>query len=286
MRTTNQNSFNSNGFFKLKDLNYLQNQRIAGKCVAECLSSLQDKVNNKTPLTTKELSRHAEYIIEKYNCSPTFKGYKGFPEAVCISVNNCLVHGIPNDYVLQEGDVVSFDLGATYKEAIADSALTCIYGTPKLERHVELVKATQTSLDKSIEAIKTGNNIGCIGHTIYKYARETKFSVVTNYGGHGICTQNGIGIPHAAPFISNKAELNEGIRIQPGLVIAIEPLFVVGSSNQTKTDKDGWSVYTEDIGSHHEHSIFVHNDSVEILTWRENESYFKSNRVYFNQTAT
>lgn len=258
-------SFTTNGFFKLKNNDWLEKQRVAGKVVAGSLKMLEDFVKDQTNKSCLELNQIVEEYIQDNNCQPTFKNYKGFPAGVCMSINKELVHGIPKDYHLQEGDVISFDLGATYQGAIADSALTCIYGQPKSIKHIELIKATEEALMNGIAVIKVDNHLGCIGHAIYNCARKHKFASVTQYGGHGLDWDT----PHASPFVQNKAELNEGMRIQPGLAIAIEPMLVINSS-ATKVLDDGWTVVTNDIGAHAEHSIFVHSDRVEIITWREN----------------
>jgi methionyl aminopeptidase len=276
-----EHSFSNNALVKLKNQDWLDKQRVAGKVVANSLSILQEEVRNKTTKSCLELNDLIEKYIIDNNCQPTFKNYKGFPAGVCISLNKEMVHGIPKDYKLQDGDVVSFDLGATYMGAIADSAITCIYGTPKSDRHIKLIKATEDALMKGIASIKVGNRLGCIGNAISKHAKNEGFGLINNYGGHGLNWDE----PHAAPFVMNKAELEEGIRIQPGLSIAIEPMLVMGTTT-TRVLSDGWTVVTDDINCHQEHSIFVHNDSVEILTWRENEHYLKSNRLYFNETAT
>jgi methionyl aminopeptidase len=281
MRIQTKSVFSENCVIHLKNADWLQKQRVAGRVVATTLTFLENQVKDKTIHSMLELNALAEDIIEKSECTATFKNYKGFPAGVCISINNQLVHGIPTDYKLQEGDVVSFDLGATYQGAIADSALTCIYGEPKTPEHVRLIQATEESLMKGIESIKVGNRLGCIGNAIAKCAKYHGFGLVANYGGHGLDWDT----PHAAPFVANKAELEEGIRITPGLSIAIEPMLTIGTPT-TKVLEDGWTVVTNDVGCHHEHSIFVHSDSVEILTWRENEHYLKSNRLYFNQTTT
>lgn len=262
MRVVGKN-FPPNILVKLKNQDWLDKQRVAGKIVAKTLAMLQNEVCNGTQLTLIELNERAEALIYFSGATPTFKNYKGFPAGVCISVNKQLVHGIPTDYVLQEGDVVSFDLGATYEGAIADSALTCIYGTPKSDLHVKLVKATEESLMKGIEAIKVGNRLGTIGHAISRCAKGYGFGVINNYGGHGLDWD----VPHAAPFVANKSTPEEGIHIQPGLSIAIEPMLVMGSL-ETKTADDGWTVLTNDIGAHFEHSVFVHEDHVEIITDR------------------
>lgn len=270
MRITSKDSFSSTTLVKLKDKNWLDKQRVAGKIVAATLSMLESLVKDKTTKSLLELNSIAEEYIISNNCSCTFKNYKGFPAGVCISVNKQLVHGIPVDYKLQEGDIVSFDLGATYEGAIADSALTCIYGSPKSELHVKLVKATEESLMRGIQAISVGKKLGCIGNAISKCARGYGFGIINNYGGHGLEWDT----PHATPFVANKSTLDEGIRIQPGLSIAIEPMLTIGST-ETSVSDDGWTVMTNDIGAHFEHSIFVHEDHVEIITDRNNDTSSK-----------
>lgn len=263
MRTNSQHPFGNNTFVQLKGQDWLDRQRVAGKIAAKALVLLQRQVEAKTSLSTAELSEMADQFIIESGGTATFKGYKGFPGAVCISVNKELVHGIPGPTTLQDGDVISFDLGVTYEGAIADTAITCIYGTPKSERHVELIAVTEESLMRGISAIAVGNRLGCIGHAIYKYGSSKGFGVIDQYGGHGLDWNT----PHAAPFVANKASLDEGIRIQRGLSIAIEPQLVIGTTN-LKTLSDGWTVVTENIGAHFEHSVFVHDDHVEIITDR------------------
>lgn len=266
--TSSREPFGKNGFFTLKGQDWLDRQRIAGKVVADSLTILQNLVKEKSQLTVKEMSEMIDDFIINQKCTATFKNYKGFPAAVCISINYQLVHGIPTNYSLQEGDVVSFDLGATYEGAIADSALTCIYGEPKKSEHARIVKATEDALMRGIESIAVGKKLGCIGAAIYKSAKNNSFNVVEDYGGHGLEWNK----PHAPPFVANKASLDEGMRIQPGLVIAIEPMLLPGSTS-SEIAKDGWTVITRDIGAHFEHSVYVHEDHAEIMTWREGSSY-------------
>lgn len=265
MRIANKNIFKSNSLIDLKDNNWLNKQRIAGKITAKTLNLLKNLVLDKTTKSLLELNNIAEEYILSSGGIPTFKGYKGFPSGVCISVNKQLVHGIPSSYQLQDGDVVSFDLGVTVEGAIADSALTCIYGEPKNDRHVQLIKITEEALNKAIESIQIGKRLGIIGYTISKYAKQHNFEVITQYGGHGLTWNT----PHTAPFVENKSDIDSGIRIQPGLSIAIEPMLVIGTTD-TKVLSDGWTVVTNDIGSHQEHSIFVHQDYIEIITARDN----------------
>lgn len=263
MRLSTRESFASSSFVTLKDQDWLNKQRVAGKIAAKTLVELQQKVNAKTTDSLIELNTFAENFITSAGGIPTFKGYKGFPAGVCISVNKQLVHGIPTDYRLVDGDVISFDLGVTIEGAIADTAITCIYGQPKSDTHVTLIKATEESLMKGIGAVAVGKRLGCIGNAISRCAKGYGFSVITKYGGHGLEWNQ----PHAPPFVENKSELENGIRIQPGLAIAIEPMLVLGSTD-TKVLDDGWTVITPDIGAHFEHSIYVHADHVEILTDR------------------
>jgi methionyl aminopeptidase len=252
-------------FVKLKGDDWLKRLRIAGKCVSSVMTLLDLLVKEKTTNSLIELNDYAEKEILKQGCTPTFKNYKGFPAAVCMSVNKQLVHGIPADYKLQEGDLISFDFGATYEGAIADSAITCIYGNPKSKDHISLIAATNGALYAGIEAVKVGNRIGSIGNAVYKFSKSKGFNVIENYGGHGIDENS----PHAPPFVPNRSNSNEGVRIQPGLTIAIEPMLVPhNSSIKTKTSSDGWTIYTEEIGAHFEHTIFVHEDKIEIITER------------------
>jgi len=255
---------NKNQFVRLQNNDWLTKQRIAGKITADTLTLLKNLVLEKTSKSLIELDKVAEDYIISNNCIPTFKGYHGFPNSVCISVNKTLVHGICTDYVLQDGDVVSFDLGATFEEGIADSALTCIFGEPKSQQHIDLVQTTKECLTKAIEVIEVGKHLGCIGNAIYKYAKSKGFSVVDKFGGHGINP----GQVHAEPFVSNRADKNEGIRIQPGLTIAIEPLLVIGSSNKTTLADDGWTINAMNICAHEEHSLYIHEDHVEIISIR------------------
>jgi len=266
MRINRQITFSQNSLIKLKDQNWLDKQRVAGKIVAETLKLLEKAVQEKTNLSMLELNRIAEEYIESNDCQCTFKGYRGFPAGVCISVNNVLVHGIPNDYKLQEGDKVSFDLGATYAGVIADSAITCVFGegSPHL---IKMINDTREALSKSIQAISISKKLGCIGDTIYKYLKNN-YNVIENYGGHGICMDNdGCGIPHAAPFVANRANPDDGVHLVAGMTLAIEPMALPKScATKTSVANDGWSVLTDGIGCHWEETIFIHEDHVEIIT--------------------
>jgi methionyl aminopeptidase len=253
-------------FISLKDDVWLEKQRIAGKVAAGALILLEGLVKEKSTLSLLEMNAKAEEYICDHGCSCTFKGYKGFPAGVCISVNEQLVHGIPTDYHLQEGDLVSFDLGTTYQGAIADTAITCCFGETNSLADLRLIRNCEEALIKGIAAIQVGQRLGIIGQTIYRCARDKGYSVITQYGGHGISYDT----PHDQPFVSNKASFNEGVRIQAGMVLALEPLFVRGTSSRTQVLGDGWTVVCDELCVHFEHTVYVHSDRVEIITARDN----------------
>jgi methionyl aminopeptidase len=256
-------------FVKLKDTTFLANQRQAGKIAGQALSLLKGLVRENTTKSLIELDRLAEEYIVKQGGFPTFKGYgtPPFPNSVCISVNHQLVHGVATDYVLQDGDIVSFDLGVTIHGAVADTALTCVYGQSNAEKD-SLIRATEECLKKSIATVQVGARVGSIGNAIYKCAKGYGYNVYERYGGHGICiSKEGQGIPHAQPFVANRAHPDEGIRIQAGMTIAIEPLLTRGPTD-TYIAPDHWTVIGKQLNAHAEHTIFVHPDHTEIITER------------------
>jgi methionyl aminopeptidase len=250
---------------KLKTKEQLEKFRVAGKVAAGALVILEQAVKDGTRKSLLELDKFAYEYIKDNKCEATFLGYHGFPNSVCISVNKKLVHGIPTNSQLQDGDIVSFDLGATFDGAIGDTALTCIFGEPKSTEYIRLIKATKEALIKGIEAIEVEKRLGVIGKAVWKSVQNNGYNVITHYGGHGI----DINVPHASPFVSNRDIPENGIHLQPGMVLAVEPMAVNGST-ETWVDKDGWTVHCKsEISSHEEHTIFIHQDHVEILTQRD-----------------
>lgn len=255
----------------LKNEDWINGQRIAGKAVSSALTFLTNEIKNGTTKTFIQLDKEAEDIVRSFDCIPTFLNYKNFPNCCCISVNKNLVHGVPQNISANDGDKISFDLGATYKNgAIADAARTVIYGKIKDEKHKELLEATKEALKDSIDQITIGQRLGCIGETIYMTAKKYKLSVVERYGGHFIDWWQA----HSHPFVSNRSTKNDGIRIAAGMSFAIEPLFVIGNSNNTKiSSSDGWTVAADDICSHEENTVFIHSSgTVENMTRCENEN--------------
>ncbi len=237
----------------LKNDEWLYNQKRAGRAVHNVLYNFKDALLKKSVSTLLDLERKAENVLRMHCCTATFKGYQGFPGSVCLSVNNVLVHGIPSSYKLQEGDVVTMDVGATFNGAIADAAYTEVFGGAQEQAHKDLLSHTYKALQIAQEKVVVGNRLGTIGHAIFEYGSKNGYGVITNYGGHGLDTNK----PHAPPFVANKMDKNLGIRMQPGLAIAIEPMFVMGQDTSTVVGDDGWSVSTKTIGAHFEHSITV-----------------------------
>ena len=251
-------------FIDLKDEKWFCRQKIAGKTVAKCLANFVKNIGNQESISLKDIESECEKIIINNDCTPTFKGYKGFPGSVCLSVNKQLVHGIPSDYKLKSGDVVTLDLGATFEGAIADAATTCIYGQPISKKHTEMITLCKNALDKAISSLIMGRRIGCIGQSIYRQVRNSEFFLIENYGGHGISYD----IPHSDPFIANKSKADDGVFIQNGMSIAIEPMLSMKSA-KTSLKNDGWTVTTPGINCHEEHSVTIWDDKPYIITdWK------------------
>ena len=272
MRKQTKSNFGTNELITLKNHVWLELQKHAGRCVASVLVACASALKQRSPLSLKDLEVLALLKMQEFDCTPTFQGYRGFPSGICTSVNEQVVHGIATEYVLQGGDLVTVDVGATYKGAIADAARTWIYGEPKDKRHVQLVKAGREALDVGTKAVQVGKQVGAIGYAIYKFVNSGlapgcyQYGLVTKYGGHGLDYNK----PHADPFIHNKSESWDGARIVPGLAIAIEPMLVLGESGnwdvQTKTLNDGWTVVTKNLNCHFENSVTVMEDGIHIIT--------------------
>ena len=241
----------------LKDSDWLKRQVFAGKVVSrihrEIFPMMVGKVEH---LTTTAIGLLANDIIQKNNCTPTFLGYRGFSSVVCASVNKELVHGATRDVELQEGDVIKIDVVCTFEGAIADCAVTYVYGKAKNPNIIRMLASCQAALSEAIGVFKPGRRIGEIGNIIFQRSKTDGFGVITDFGGHGL----DYNVLHAPPFVPNKSRAQEGLTIQPGMSIAIEPMFVLGKNTNTKLLKDKWTVLTNDIGCHYEHSVTLDED--------------------------
>jgi len=257
-----------NGFFSLKDNVWLENQRYAGKVLAQTLSIAEDFA--KEGVSTSSIDKVCEDFILSNKGKPTFKGYTGFPTTTCISINEEVVHGVPKDNVfLKYGDIVKVDCGVTYNGAIADSAISFVVGDYIDSRHKELLVGCKDSLDKVIDLIgrKIGSiRLGDVGHFIKREASRIGASSIKELTGHGL----ELDTPHWYPPVYNYGDKNRGIVLVPGMTICIEPIFVFGGTD-TYIKEDKFTIAAESVGIHWEHTIFLHNDSVEIITKRDNE---------------
>ena len=212
-------------------------------------------------VTTLELNRVAETFIRDNGAIPTFLGYDGFPYALCISVNDVVVHGFPSDYVLKEGDIVSVDCGTSYKGYTGDSAYTFPVGEVDAETQM-LLNVTKESLYRGIAAATAGNRTGDIGHAVQTYAESFGFSVVRELEGHGIGKHL-----HESPGVPNYGRRGSGARLTDGMTICIEPMINSGLRN-VYLAKNGWAVHTADHkkSAHFELTVVVRKGQAELLS--------------------
>jgi methionyl aminopeptidase len=241
----------------------LDKMRKSGRILAATIDLVLDAV--APGVTTLELDRLAEEHIRSAGATPSFLGYKGFTASICASINEEIVHGIPsNERVVREGDVLSLDFGAIWEEFHSDSAVTVFVGSPPSDDAKRLVEATQQALDAAIDVIRPGGRLSDIGHAIEQVAMARGVGVVREYGGHGIGRAM-----HEDPFIQNWGAPGRGPELKPGLVVAVEPMFMLGGEATRQLD-DGWTVVTVDgsLAAHFEHTVAVTDDGHEVLTAR------------------
>lgn len=222
-------------------------------------------------VTTSYIDMKAEGYIREHGALPSFKGYKGFPNALCISVNDTVVHGIPSDYCLCEGDIVSVDCGVYMNGFHADSAYTFEVGNITSDVK-QLLDATKKALYLGISKALTGNRIGDISYTIQDFAERSGYSVVRELVGHGI----GRNL-HEEPQVPNFGKKGKGTVIRQGMVLAIEPMINMGKKD-VRSHKDGWTISTADgkPSAHFEHTIAIRNGETEILTTFDYIEKFKN----------
>lgn len=231
----------------------------AGNIVALVHAAMKDAV--KEGVTTKELDELAFKIIKENKADPTFLGYHGFPATICASVNEQVVHGIPsNDVILKNGDVVSIDVGATYKGFVGDSAWTYAVGEISEDKQM-LLKATEESLFAGLEHMKSNDKLENVAGAIEDVAKKYNLGIVRQYGGHGVGRQM-----HEDPFVFNYRTNNKLI-LQKGMTIAIEPMLNLGCDD-VEVLEDKWTVITKDkkASAHFEHTVHVTDNGPEILT--------------------
>lgn len=233
--------------------------REAGRIVAQVLEELEKFI--VPGVTTKEISLKAEKIIRNAGAIPASKGYNGFPEAICTSVNDVIVHGIPNNTKLKEGDIVSCDVVVTYQGYNGDACRTFRVGkvTPEADR---LVTITEECLEEGLKIVKAGIHLSDISSAIQQYAEKNGYSIVREFTGHGIGKEM-----HEDPVIPNYGEAGHGPILKEGMTLAIEPMVLAGNK-ECYVLPDGWTTKTRDghLAAHHENTIVVTKEGYEILT--------------------
>ncbi|HRK02530.1 MAG TPA: type I methionyl aminopeptidase [Oligoflexia bacterium] len=243
----------------LKSPQEIEIMRRAGRATANILREMAKNV--RPGITTGELDQIAEKMCKELGVKPAFKGYKGFPACVCISVNDQVVHGIPGDRVLENGDIVGLDFGVIHEGYHGDSAITVPVGTITPQAQA-LVDATRECLMKGIEQAVVGNKLFDISHAVQNYVEGLGFSVVREFVGHGI----GKSL-HEDPQVPNYGPKGRGVPLKEGLVLAIEPMINAGT-HAIKVESDGWTAVTIDgsLSAHFEHTIAITKNGPEILT--------------------
>lgn len=234
----------------------------AGRILADTLDRLEEAL--RPGITTAELDALAEDFIAGAGAHPSFKGYRGFPSSICTSPNEVIVHGIPGPDALEEGDIISIDVGVFYKGWHADSAWTFPVGEID-PRIAELLEVAVASLDAAIKQCRPGNRLGDVGHAVEITAEASGFSVVREYAGHGIgrSLHEDLWVPNYGP--PGRREL-----LRPGMTMAVEPMVNLGGP-QTRMLDDGWTVVTADgsPSAHFEHTVAITPEGCELLTSRE-----------------
>ncbi len=239
-----------------REINIIQEN---GKILAGALRFLKEKM--RPGMKTRDLDILAEEFIKKHDAIPAFKGYRGFPSNICVSINNEVVHGIPGERILQEGDLVSLDLGVLKDGYYADGAFTFPLGEVKSEAQ-RLIQITQDALNLGIQKAVAGKNLSDISHAIQSYVEGSGYSVVRDLVGHGIGKRM-----HEEPQVPNFGRPGEGPLLKEGMVLAIEPMVNSGSF-EIKVLEDEWTVVTCDgsLSAHFEHTIAVTENGALILT--------------------
>ncbi|WRS27493.1 type I methionyl aminopeptidase [Oscillospiraceae bacterium MB08-C2-2] len=243
----------------LKNKSELELMRAAGRISNQALLVGGEAV--KPGVSTAHINRLIENYIRSQGAIPSFLGYGGFPASACISINEQVIHGIPGDRIIEEGDIVSIDVGAYYKGFHGDNAATFGAGVISPEAR-SLLEATKDSLYKGIEAATVGARIGDVSFAVQNHVEQFGYGVVRSFVGHGVGKDM-----HESPEVPNYGKPGRGVRLAAGMTIAIEPMINIGT-HEVKTLSDGWTVVTADgsLSAHFEHSIAITDNGPVILT--------------------
>jgi methionyl aminopeptidase len=239
----------------------IERMRTANVLVADVLAELAAMV--KPGVTTAELDAAAEMLVRAGGAEPAFKGYRGYPATLCASVNEQVVHGIPSDRTLIEGDIISLDMGVKLNGFYGDSAVTVPVGRVSADV-LKLLRVTQEALQRGIEQVRLGGRVSDIGHAVQGHVEANGFSVVREFVGHGIGSSL-----HEEPQIANYGEPGRGPRLAEGMVLAIEPMVNMGRP-AVRVLSDGWTAVTRDgsLSAHFEHTVAVTKQGPLVLTQR------------------
>jgi methionyl aminopeptidase len=240
----------------------LETMARAGHVVAETLDRLEEAAEPGVSLA--ELDRIAERHITSRGGVPSFKGYRGFPGSICASPNAMVVHGIPGPYRLEDGDLLSLDVGVTLDGYVADSANTVVVGSAT-EQALDLIDACRAGLEAAIEHCRAGNRLSDVSHAVQEVVEERGYGVVRSLVGHGVGREM-----HEDPQIPNYGPPGRGPKLAPGMVFAIEPMITAGAF-EVEGGQDGWAVFTSDgsLAAHCEHTVAVTENGPRVLTRRE-----------------
>lgn len=244
---------------QIKTAGEIEKMRQAGRAVAETLEGLRALA--RPGVTTRELDRFAEEALRARGMRPAFKGYRGFPASICASLNEVVVHGIPSDRRLEEGDILSIDLGAEHEGYYGDAALTLPIGRVSAAAG-RLLQVTEEALARGLEQARPGNRLHDISWAIQSCAEEAGYGVVRDYVGHGIGRAM-----HEDPQVPNVGRPGSGPRLQAGMVLAIEPMVNAGTA-EVRLLEDGWTVVTADrrLSAHFEHTVAIREEGPDVLT--------------------
>jgi methionyl aminopeptidase len=246
---------------RVKTKSEIAAMRESGRMLAAVLELLRKKL--QPGMSTKDLAVIAGEELEKLGGKPSFLGYQGFPDVICISVNNEVVHGIPSPRrIIGDGDIVGLDFGVTVRGMITDSAVSVIAGKPKTKGHIQLVEDTEAAMYAGIAAVHDGVRTGDIGAAVEKALKHRPYGIVRDLVGHGVGHEL-----HEDPNIPNYGRRDTGPWLEKGMTIAIEPMVTLGT-DRVFIAPDGWTVLTADNkwAAHFEHTILITEDGAEILT--------------------
>ena len=246
---------------RVKTADEIMNMRESGRMLATVLQLLKTRV--VPGITTKDLAIIAAEEVKKLGGEATFLGYQGFPDVICISLNNEVVHGIPKaERIVADGDIVSLDFGVTYRGMITDSALSMIAGKPKQQGHIRIVEDTEKAMHVGIAEVHDQVRTGDIGEAVETFLKSKRYGIVRDLVGHGV----GHAL-HEDPNVPNYGRAGSGPYLSAGMTIAIEPMATLGTDRVTIAP-DGWTVLTLDNSwaAHFEHTVLITEHGAEILT--------------------